>query len=401
MQLVYALEEVPSEYTKAIFLAGPTPRNSEVKGWREKALIYLGKLGYDGVVFVPLPRDQEWYNDYTGQIEWEQKCRRLADIILFWVPRRILHMRLGVVDLNMPAFTTNIEFGEDRSSYKMVYGRPDDAEKCNYLDFLYKQTYSCEPRTTLFETVKDAIGEIGEGVLRKGGERSIPLHIWKTDAFQKWYQSHLEVGNRLEDAKVLSQFIIPNIGFVFMFQLWVKVWIEQEKRYKENEFIISRPDISVIAAYHRDELDRSDIDAEVLLIKEFRSPVRNNTGFVYELAGGSSFKNTEDIMELAASELCEETGIVVSPDQMVFHGGRQLAATWSTHFAHLFSCELTEEQFEQARHAAANNQVFGNLEDSERTFIRIARVRDLLQTREVNPVDWSMLGMICKAILRT
>lgn len=388
MQVVYALEEPPISYSKSIFLAGPTPRSAEVQGWRRDALLELERLGYDGVVFVPESINQEWHNDYLGQIEWEQKSRARADVIAFWVPRNAT---------TMPGLTTNIEFGEDFSSMKIVYGRPLNAESFNYLDALYEKAYKKQPAHTLKSTMQRAIEFIGEGAPRVKGETTVPLHIWRTRQFQKWYLAQTHVGNKLVDCKQLNVFVPRSTDFVFMFQLWVRVWIAAEQRYKENEFIVSRTDISVICAYYREPGDHL-LDAKIVLVKEFRSPVRNPKGFVYELAGGSSFKKTEDIMQTAVDELFEETGLQVSIDQLEFKGGRQLNATFTTHHAHLFTCALTREQLEIALEAESLNKTFGNIEDSELTYIRVARVSDILNNREAYPVDWSMLGMIVEAL---
>ena len=56
----------------------------------------------------------------------------------------------------MPAFTTNVEFGEDYKSGKMLYGRPDWALKNNYLDFLYRQI-GREPASHLKDLIDQAI----------------------------------------------------------------------------------------------------------------------------------------------------------------------------------------------------------------------------------------------------
>lgn len=50
---------------------------------------------------------------------------------MFWIPRSLP---------NMPAFTTNVEYGYwiSKNSEKVIYGRPDDSEKNRYLDWLYK-----------------------------------------------------------------------------------------------------------------------------------------------------------------------------------------------------------------------------------------------------------------------
>ncbi|HXA63320.1 MAG TPA: nucleoside 2-deoxyribosyltransferase domain-containing protein, partial [Streptosporangiaceae bacterium] len=88
----------------AVFLAGPSPRDPAVPSWRPEARRLLrerwagsGRL----IVFDPEHRHGV-FDDYTGQVEWEERCLHLADVVLFWVPRELS---------TMPAFTTNVEWG--------------------------------------------------------------------------------------------------------------------------------------------------------------------------------------------------------------------------------------------------------------------------------------------------
>jgi len=113
----------------SIFLAGPTPRHKSVIGWRDEAIEILQRR-YNGLtIFIPEPFldiHEEQENNYYHQIDWEDRALEASTVILFWVPRNLK---------NMPAFTTNVEFGAWVKSGKVVYGRPDDAPKCGYLDW--------------------------------------------------------------------------------------------------------------------------------------------------------------------------------------------------------------------------------------------------------------------------
>ena len=70
--------------------------------------------------------------DYTDQAAWEREALSEASTIVFWVPRELE---------TMPAFTTNVEFGYWINRNKIVYGRPDEARKIKYLDWLYDIDY--------------------------------------------------------------------------------------------------------------------------------------------------------------------------------------------------------------------------------------------------------------------
>ena len=76
---------------------------------------------------------------------WEREALTKATVILFWVPRKLP---------DMAAFTTNVEFGYWLHSGKVIYGRPDDASKIKYLDWLYQTDYHQEPYTDLESLLK-------------------------------------------------------------------------------------------------------------------------------------------------------------------------------------------------------------------------------------------------------
>lgn len=237
MQVVYTGESAPESLEKSIFLAGPTPRSKRVASWRPEALHILEELGYNGVVFVPEYPNGVVKPDYMGQVEWEEKYLNMADCILFWVPRKIK---------GMPAFTTNIEWGVWENSGKVVFGAPTWAAKVEYQKY-----YAKKLKVPLFDnlkgTIQAALNMVGDGVLRIGGEREVPLYIWRTASFQQWYQAQKQAGNRLDGAKVEWTFRVgPNRGHVFLWALHVNVYIAGEERNKTNEVVISRPDIATI-----------------------------------------------------------------------------------------------------------------------------------------------------------
>jgi hypothetical protein len=120
MKIVYAR----SPLQRSIFLAGPTPREAHVQSWRPEALRLLDEQGFDGTVFVPEDSDSSPRFNYYDQIEWELQALHSATIILFWVPREMKEM---------PALTTNVEFGLFARNGNIVLGCPPNAEKMKYL----------------------------------------------------------------------------------------------------------------------------------------------------------------------------------------------------------------------------------------------------------------------------
>jgi hypothetical protein len=67
-------------------------------------------------------------------------------MILFWIPRELD---------KMPAFTTNVEFGYwlAKTPSRIIYGRPDNARKIKYLDWLYKK----ESKMEIFNSLEKEI----------------------------------------------------------------------------------------------------------------------------------------------------------------------------------------------------------------------------------------------------
>lgn len=223
---------------------------------------------------------------------------------------------------------------------------------------------------------------------RKGGEVYVPSYVWETAQFQSWYKDLIKAGNTLEKADVLYHFTTPS-GYLFSYVMKVSIWVEAEKRFKANEIIISRRNVSNVIAY---------TDDKIVLIKEFRSPVSNDEGFVYELPGGSSFDDSVDPLENARTEFFEEVGFLVKDKNRFRHiSDRQLAATVITHKANLYAIKLTEEEMDEIEKIGEkkrmNTMAIGD--NDEHTYTVVINKEDLFKL----PVDFSTIGMIYSAIL--
>lgn len=398
MQVVYVPDQPPRSYSKSIFLAGPSPRpgQPESLNWRPEALATLERLGFDGVVFVPLPENGDWRHGYDSQIGWELQNLDRADQIVFWVPRSAA----------LPALTTNIEYGRFFDSGRAVLGYPEDAPNMRYLALTGKDE-SVPVAHTLEETLQEAIKRIGNGATRTAGERDVPLNIWRLPHFQGWYRSQTGAGNRLDGAKVLWTFRVgPGKSYTFGFILHVNVFIQAEKRNKINEFVFARPDIATVVGYRRPfrgiAAPRLQ-DTEIAIIREFRSPARTSDGFIREIPGGSSWKPGDDPFVTMTHELEEETGLgplsgfTIAPSRLRKVGARQLCGTLSVHQAHVFACELTDREMGFLKQEQANNTAHGVEADTERTYVEVHRLGDLLKA-DSDLLDWSMLGQILTAL---
>jgi 8-oxo-dGTP pyrophosphatase MutT (NUDIX family) len=421
MQLVFATEPAPTTFTKSLFLAGPSPRDPRHPNWRLHAVTQLAKAGYDGVVFIPLPRDGQWSHSYADQVDWETRYLNMADRIVFWCPRDLTVCE-GVAKgesaelaMNLPAFTTNMEFGLWVNSGKAILGYPEGAPKLRYLEH-HALMESVPTAHSLAETLALAVESLGEGAGRNEGEREVPLHIWKLPHFQGWYKSQVAAGNRLDGARLLWSFRVgPTKGFTFAYTLHVDIYIASEGRSKVNEFIFGRPDIACIVGYQAPNHQHPKggayytvdglHDTEIALIREFRSPARTSDGFIREIPGGSSWKPGEDPFITMTHELEEETGLgaqsgfEIDPKRLFRVGTRQLAGTLSVHQAHVYACELTDVEMAYLKEQERTNSVHGVEADSERTYVEVARLGDLIAD-DTNTLDWSMLGMILTALIQ-
>ncbi|GGM92758.1 hypothetical protein GCM10010106_46200 [Thermopolyspora flexuosa] len=240
------------------------------------------------------------------------------------------------------------------------------------------------------DAVTAALAHLGTGAERTGVQRQVPLPIWRTDSFQRWYGAQRAAGNTLLAARpVWSLRIGADRRLVFYWALHAVVHVTAEDRVKDNEVVISRPDIATAVLY----VPGATIDdTEIVLVREFRTAASTPDGFVHELPGGSSMRTT-DPRSLVACEVREETGLHLDPGRFRAHGSRQLTAPMSAHHAHLFSAEITPEELEVIRGLADVPQ--GVAAESERTWPEIATFRRI---RTERLVDWATLGLIVQAL---
>lgn len=382
MKIIYAQESIPNEINKSLFLAGPSLRpGQEGISWRIKALEILNLIGYDGIVFVPEAREGNFEDfNYESQILWETRALRASDNILFHINRNTKTELLGL--------TTNDEWGYWKDSGKCILSTELTADSVRYQEWWAKDL-KVPVYHELFSAIKH-VYETQEDYKRIDGERFIPQEIWKTEQFQSWYKQLKLNRNWISDAKVLNVYRIPSNNKIFAFSLWVNIYIRDENRYKNNEFIFSRPDISSCVLY----LPNQDImKTELVLVSEFRSPVNNIKGKVYELPGGSSVKVGVDPKTIMVDELEEETGFTPQIEKLIFESARQICSTMLTHKSFLYSYTLSELEMNKIKSCVG--QTFGNIEDTERTELHVITLEDAINMQYL---DWSNLGQIMSVI---
>jgi 8-oxo-dGTP pyrophosphatase MutT (NUDIX family) len=351
---VYAGERAPESWDAAVILAGNgTGRQAGGPApWRPAAVAALaGRWEGDGrlVVFVPEGRDGG-RADGAAEASWAETAHGLADAVLSWQPG-----------------------GPDGGSY--LAGPPGSNDLAE---------------GSLDAAVRAVLAGIGEGAHRSGSERAVPLLVWRTDSFQRWFAAQRAAGNTMLGARPVWTFSPgPASSPPFYWALHVRMHVLAENRVKSNEVVISRPDISAMVLYRRaDTLD----EATVVLVREFRSPARTPDGFVHELPSGSG-AGPASALGQAVDEVREETGLTVDAARVRALGSRQLSGTMSAHHAHLFAAEITGGELAGLR--AAQSRPHG-ADSNELTWIQIATFGEIRRAREV---DWATLGMIAEALL--
>jgi 8-oxo-dGTP pyrophosphatase MutT (NUDIX family) len=383
MKVVYALESFPSAVTKTLFLAGPTPRGTAIS-WREEALRLLEELGYDGHVFVPEPKEGFWAENYINQVEWEDEFLRAADVILFWVPRDMKGAHPEGNGSVMAGLTTNDEWGVWKHSGKVVWGAPDWADHVSYQRH-YTEKLKVPKASTLKGTLELALEKLGDGAPRTDIEAKVPAFVWTRPEFSAWLTSQHESGNKVEDLDVQwTLWVGPKRDRLFLYVVHAVVEVTEEGRKKSNECVLFRPDISTVCLY---KLAEPLTDSKIVLVREFRTPVRNSESFVYELPGGSSPKEGVEPRQTAADEVSEELGFAIDPSRLKELGSRQMGATLLGYHAHLFAAELTDAELAKLE---ADRGVHG-ADAEERTYVRVVTLKEVLRD---NLVDWPTLGMV-------
>lgn len=376
---VYAGQQPPESWDACMFIGGSAPGpSSPAPPWQPEVIALLReRWTSDGrlVVFVPEPGSCA-RGDVGKFADWYDRAVDIADVMMFWWPD----------DAEPRLVSTSLVAWND--SQRVVHGTPSHGPQSRYL-LKYADAHAISTATTLAHMVSTALDKIGSGAPRTGGEREVPLPVWRADSFQRWYSAQTSAGNTLLGARQVWTFNAGTQRLLLYWALHVSMHVAAEDRVKSNEVVISRPDISVMALYKPGTtLD----DTIVVLIREFRSPASTPDGFVHELPGGSG-PVPGDPLDQAVSEAEEETGLAIDITRIQIHGSRQLAATLSAHHAHLFAAEITDDELARLRAPRSRPHGAG---DTERTWPEITTFGEIRRKR---PVDWATLGMIAEVLL--
>lgn len=414
-QAVCAPEPVPASFSASVFLfcagwdPGPSPAPPEGDGGNDgkagaapsllaQALDHFGREGFDGVVLSPGDPPRAGHDPLAT---WQDEALRMSDVLLLCAGSAADGAELGAL------------WGEwQRTGRVVVFAPPPPPGAKDPVIVRAALRTRAPVGRTLAEAVRHAVGLLRGGVLRRGGERAVPLMLWKSPSFQSWYRALRRAGHRLDDA--LVEWTYRSRGGGRPPLLWAmrpRVYIPSERRHKAGEVVIGRTDVSATVLYHRprprDGAPADWRDTVVVLVREFRSAVRNGTGFGLMLPGGSAAQASEreqDPRRTALKEIIEETGLNLSPEQLEpvgepgsggqRAGDRQLMASLSSHHAHVYRAELRDEQLALLRADSAGTNPHG-ANPNERCYVTLRSVRELLADPDL---DWSQLGMVLLAL---
>ena len=399
LHAVWALESVPLTFSGSLYLAGAAGP------WRAQAIELLRRAGFDGVVFVPeVVRKQSATNGTDGPSasepsehslqQWEEDALRHSDLVLFW---------LG--DGGGQDVATAQLWGQWQRSNRMVVGAPPEVSS-PLVRSANRLRLPLAP--TLAETVAQGLAHLRPGAQRRGGERAVPLMLWRSPGFQSWYRSLKRAGHRLDDAQLEWSYRSKATGRPPL--LWAikpRVFLPSERRHKASEVVIGRTDVSATVLYHHPHKTHSDgtmRPAErdqtlIALVREFRSATRNGSGYGLMIPGGSSAQASEreqDARSTALKEVAEETGLRLNPAQLqaVPTGDRQLLTSLSSHHAFLFRAELSDAQLQELRITETNGRPNG-ANPNERCYVTLRPLGELQRDPDL---DWSQLGMLLHAL---
>ena len=272
--------------------------------------------------------------------------RARADLILFWVAD----------DMTMAtACEAEAELNLSHETRRCLYGRSSREPGFPDLDTFGPGLTGKAPHSDLKAMVEDAIALIGQGEARTGAERDIPLPVWRSDPFSKWYKALTSAGHRLRGFRVLKLLAFgdrdpraPVAGFLAS----AAIGVAGEGRIKSNEAFIAQPDdvavsLSSIPAAPKAKLSWS---GNIALPRAMAPVWRWRSGGLRPgLLSSVPRRRRERTLRRDWTERPTERLIELM--------SRQSMPTLSSHHTRLFALELTEDEAILLRRAAAEGRV--------------------------------------------
>jgi hypothetical protein len=194
--VIHAGRPWPAHWSVSIYLCGPTPRDPLTPSWRPHAESLLReRWGGDGrlAVFLPEAFEGESEPPYAQQVAWEEAAMHAADAILFHVPRDLA---------TLPGLVSNVKWGAWHDCGRVVLCSPPTAQRNEYL-LHFANALAVPVTDNLPDAVTEALRLAGPSTRRAGAERQIPLALWLSPEFQRWYNTLVVRGDTLLAGRLL------------------------------------------------------------------------------------------------------------------------------------------------------------------------------------------------------
>ena len=164
VKVIYPKSSKKGSFTKldniknSIFLAGPCPRKDyRASDWREKTMITLENLGFNGYVLNPTNEyyDTDNADELTMQTQWEWEAMCKASAIVFYLARSEKN----------PGFTSNVEIGMwlDQPGIYVCIPEGDTKNANRYIEIKCK-----ERNMPIYRTIEDCYAAVCKDLDRPG-----------------------------------------------------------------------------------------------------------------------------------------------------------------------------------------------------------------------------------------
>lgn len=125
--------ELTDTSQRSVFLAGPSSRQDVLEfKWRPLGVHYLRKAGFQGIIYVPEPREDDWSFKESFPIpivKWESIRILTCNIVMVWFRRHQIQLP-GRVTATELAFLSGMIYADpEKFKDRLVFGHPPDAWK--------------------------------------------------------------------------------------------------------------------------------------------------------------------------------------------------------------------------------------------------------------------------------
>lgn len=133
----------------SIFLVGPSSREDVLNfKWRPFAVHFLRKFGFDGVIIVPEPRNDDWgfkHSLLIPIVSWERARILTVSKVVAWVPRHATQLPGRVTNTELGFLAGMAYASPERFKNRIIWGYPPNAWKMKSEYHWVAETAGIEP----------------------------------------------------------------------------------------------------------------------------------------------------------------------------------------------------------------------------------------------------------------